>query len=204
VTCGCAGLSPRWLAQLAPGGMALVPVAHGGVHPIVAVWRDGPALRGRMVLWADFMVAAGPLGQGEPKVVHSIPAEIEFISHPRVGPVLDWDGYEALWCFLAARDRRVSRVAVRLPWGIDSYKGMCALHDPARGIALIQMDGGVHVAGGPVLLEQARRLLHEWETLGRPHAHGWRCTFAEITRASAPILTPREWSLVDDTTEQGS
>jgi protein-L-isoaspartate(D-aspartate) O-methyltransferase len=35
VTCGCAGLSPRWLAQLAPGGLALVPVAHGGVHPIV-------------------------------------------------------------------------------------------------------------------------------------------------------------------------
>jgi len=92
VTCGCVGLSPRWLAQLAPGGMALVPVAHGGVHPIVAAWRDGPALRGRMVLWADFMAAAGPLGQGELAVVHSIPAEVEFTSHLRVGPgVVDVD-----------------------------------------------------------------------------------------------------------------
>jgi protein-L-isoaspartate(D-aspartate) O-methyltransferase len=203
VTCGCVGLSPRWLAQLAPGGMALVPVAHGGVHPIVAAWYDGPGLRGRMVLWADFMAAAGPLGQGELAVVHSIPAEAEFTTHLLVGPVLDWDGYEALWCFLAARDRRVTRAATRLPWGIDSYKGMCALHDPGRGIALIQMDGSVHVAGGPALLEQASRLLREWETLGRPRAHGWRCTFAETGPASAPILTPREWSLLQPCGRRG-
>jgi protein-L-isoaspartate(D-aspartate) O-methyltransferase len=203
VTCGCVGLSPRWLAQLAPGGMALVPVAHGGVHPIVAAWYDGPGLRGWMVLWADFMAAAGPLGQGELAVVHSIPAEAEFTTHLLVGPVLDWDGYEALWCFLAARDRRVTRVATRLPWGIDSYKGMCALHDPGRGIALIQMDGSVHVAGGPALLEQASRLLREWETLGRPRAHGWRCTFAETGPASAPILTPREWSLLQPCGRRG-
>jgi hypothetical protein len=60
VTCGCVGLSPRWLPQLAPGGLALVPVAHGGLHPIVAAWRDGPAVQGRLALGADFMRAAGP------------------------------------------------------------------------------------------------------------------------------------------------
>jgi len=106
--------------------------------------------------------------------------------------------------FLAARDRRVSRVATHVPWGIDSYKGMCALHDPAHGIALIQMDGSLHVAGGPELLEQARRLLHEWETLGRPRARSWRCTFAETSRVSAPILTPTHWSLLDDGAERSS
>jgi protein-L-isoaspartate(D-aspartate) O-methyltransferase len=41
VTCGSVGLSPRWLAQLAPDGLALAPVAHGGVHPIVAARRHG-------------------------------------------------------------------------------------------------------------------------------------------------------------------
>jgi protein-L-isoaspartate(D-aspartate) O-methyltransferase len=202
VTCGCTGLSPRWLAQLAPGGMVLVPVAHGGVHPIVATWHDDAALWGRMVLWADFMAAAGPLGQGERAVVHSIPAEAEFTSHLGVGPMLDWDGYQALWCFLATRDRRVSRVATRLPWGIDAYKGMCALHDPAAEIALIQMDGSVHVAGGPALLEEAIQLLREWETLGRPRAHGWRCLFGETGSASTPILTPRGWTLVDEAAGQ--
>src|SRR5215211_1776523 len=36
-------------------------------------------------------------GRSVPKVVHSIPGEAEFTSHLRVGPVLDWDDYEALW-----------------------------------------------------------------------------------------------------------
>jgi protein-L-isoaspartate(D-aspartate) O-methyltransferase len=197
VTCGCVGLSPRWLAQLAPGGLALVPVAHGGVHPIVAVWRKGPVVRGRMALWADFLEAAGPLGQHHPAVLHAIPADAAFTSHPRVGPVLDWEGYAELWCFLAARDRRITRMAT-LVAGIDPMKGMCALHDPGRGIAWIQMDGSVHVAGAPALLAETTRLLREWEALGRPRLEDWRCTFAETGPASAPILTPRDWSLLDD------
>jgi protein-L-isoaspartate(D-aspartate) O-methyltransferase len=197
VTCGCVGLSPRWLAQLAPDGVALVPVAHGGMHPIVAAWRDGPAVWGRMTLCADFMGAAGPLGQDQPPVLHVIPETAEFTSHRQVGPVLDWDGYAALWCFLAARDRRVTRVAT-LVEGIDPLMGMCALHDPGRGIAWVQMDGSLHVTGGPALLEEAGRLLREWETLGRPGLQDWRCTFAEGGSASAPILTPRDWSLPHD------
>jgi protein-L-isoaspartate(D-aspartate) O-methyltransferase len=82
VTCGCVGLSPRWLAQLAPGGRMLVPVAHGGVHSIVAAWREGPVVRGRMALEADFMEAAGPLGHHHPAVLRSIPADAVFTSHP--------------------------------------------------------------------------------------------------------------------------
>jgi protein-L-isoaspartate(D-aspartate) O-methyltransferase len=197
VTCGCAGLSPRWLAQLAPGGLVLAPVAHGGVHPIMAAWPDGPTARGRMALWAAFMEAAGPLGRQQPAVLDSIPADAEFTSHPQVGPVLDWEGYAALWCFLAARDHRVTRAAT-LVEGIDPMKGMCVLHDPDRGIAWIQMDGSVHVAGEPELLEETARLLREWETLGRPPIRSWRCTFAETGGAAAPILTPRGWSLADE------
>jgi protein-L-isoaspartate(D-aspartate) O-methyltransferase len=200
VTCGCVGLSPRWLAQLAPGGLVLVPVAHGGVHPIVAVWHEGPTVWGRMVLWADFMEAAGPLGHQQPAVLHAVPADAEFISYRQVGPVLGWEGYAALWCFLAARDHRITRAAT-LVEGIDPMQGMCALHDPDCGIAWIQMDGSVHVAGAPALLEETARLLREWETLGRPPIQGWRCGFAEAGPASAPILTPRGWSLVGEAVE---
>jgi protein-L-isoaspartate(D-aspartate) O-methyltransferase len=203
VTCGCVGLSPRWLAQLAPGGLMLVPVAHGGVHPIVAAWRDGPAVRGRMALGADFMEATGPLGQHQPAVLHALPADAEFTSHRQAGPVLDWEGYLALWCFLAARDQRVNRAAA-LVEGIDPMQGMCALHDPERGIAWVQMDGSVHVAGDPVLLEETARLLREWEALGRPRLQDWRCTFAENGPASAPILTPRDWSLLSYDAERRS
>jgi protein-L-isoaspartate(D-aspartate) O-methyltransferase len=203
VTCGCVGLSPRWLAQLAPGGLALVPVAHGGAHPIVAAWHDGPTARGRMALWADFMEAAGPLAQQQATVLHTIPADAEFTSYPRVGPVLDWAGYVALWCFLAARDHRTTRAAA-LVEGIDPMKGMCVLHDPERGIAWIQMDGSVHVAGAPALPEEVARLLREWETLGRPPIQGWRCTLAETGLAPTPILTPRDWSLVGEAIEPRS
>jgi protein-L-isoaspartate(D-aspartate) O-methyltransferase len=190
VTCGCAGLSPRWLAQLAPGGLALVPVAHGGVHPIVAAWREGPTARGRMALWADFMEAAGPLGRQQPVELHTLPADVELTSYRRVGPVLDWEGYAALWCFLAARDHRITRVATVVE-GIDPTQGMCALHDADRGIVWIQMDGSVHVAGDPALLEETAGLLREWETLGRPPIGDWRCAFAQTGPASTPILTPR-------------
>jgi protein-L-isoaspartate(D-aspartate) O-methyltransferase len=197
VTCGCVGLSPRWLGQLAPGGLALVPVAHGGVHPIMAAWREGPTLQGRMALWADFMEAAGPLGHQQPAVLHTLPTKAEFTSYRRVGPALDWDGYAALWCFLAARDHRITRASTVVE-GIDPMRGMCVLHDPDRGIAWIQMDGSVHVAGEPELLEETARLLREWETLGQPPIQGWRCTFAHTGPASAPIFTPRDWSLADE------
>jgi protein-L-isoaspartate(D-aspartate) O-methyltransferase len=202
VTCGCGGLSPRWLAQLAPGGLALVPVAHGGVHPIVAARRDGAAVGGRMALWADFMEAAGPLGQGQPAVLHTIPTDVELTSHRQVGPVLDWAGYAALWCFLAARDRRITRAAT-VADGIEPMQGMCVLHDPERGIAWIQMDGSVHVAGDPALLEETAQILREWETLGRPSLQDWRCAFAETGSASAPILTPRGWSRVREASTAG-
>ena len=201
VTCGCVGLSPRWPAQLAPGGLVLVPVAHGGVHPIVAAWADGPAVAGRMALGADFMEATGPLGRHHPAVPDAVPAGAGLSSHPQVGPLLDWDGYAALWCFLAARNRRITRAAM-LAEGIDPMQGMCALHDPERGIAWIQMDGSVHVAGAPALLEETVRLLREWDTLGRPPIWGWRCTFTETGPATAPLLTPRDWSLVDDAAER--
>jgi protein-L-isoaspartate(D-aspartate) O-methyltransferase len=202
VTCGCVGLSPRWLAQLAPGGLALVPLAHGGAHPIVAAWHDGSAARGRVALWADFMEAAGPLGQQQ-TVLRTIPADTVFTSYRRVGSVLEWEGYAALWCFLAARDHRITRAAT-LVEGIDPMNGMCALHDPDRGIAWIEMDGSVHLAGAPVLLEETARLLREWETLGRPPIQGWRCAFAETGPASTPILTPRDWSLVGEAIEPWS
>jgi protein-L-isoaspartate(D-aspartate) O-methyltransferase len=201
VTCGCVGLSPRWLAQLAPGGLMLVPVAHGGLHPIVAAWREGPAVRGRLALCGGFMQAAGPLGQGEPPVLHALPADAEFASHPRVGPVLDWEGYAALWYFLAARDRRITRAATLLE-GIDPSKGMCALHDPERGIVWVQMDGSVHAAGDPALLMETGGLLREWETLGRPRIQAWGCTFTETGSTSAKVLTPSDWSLLDDAAER--
>jgi protein-L-isoaspartate(D-aspartate) O-methyltransferase len=37
VTVGVAGISPHWLDRLEPGGRIIVPVAHGGIHPVLDV-----------------------------------------------------------------------------------------------------------------------------------------------------------------------
>jgi protein-L-isoaspartate O-methyltransferase len=39
VTCGIAGIPPQWLNQLAPEALIIAPVAHAGVHPVLAVMR---------------------------------------------------------------------------------------------------------------------------------------------------------------------
>ncbi|MDT5042555.1 MAG: protein-L-isoaspartate(D-aspartate) O-methyltransferase, partial [Actinoplanes sp.] len=45
VTVGVAGLSPYWVAGLAGAGPLVVPVEHGGTHPVLVAWAspDGPA-----------------------------------------------------------------------------------------------------------------------------------------------------------------
>jgi hypothetical protein len=52
----------------------------------------------------------------------------------------------------AATAASPASTAATLAEGIDPMKGMCALHDPERGIAWIRMDGSVHVAGALALL----------------------------------------------------
>jgi protein-L-isoaspartate(D-aspartate) O-methyltransferase len=37
VTVGVAGISPHWLDRLEPGGRLIVPVAHGGIHPVLDI-----------------------------------------------------------------------------------------------------------------------------------------------------------------------
>ncbi|HEX7662521.1 MAG TPA: hypothetical protein VF444_23905 [Pseudonocardiaceae bacterium] len=62
VTCGIAGIPPAWLDQLRSGALIVAPVAHAGVHPIVAVQVGaGEGFIGRVLLWGDFMPAAGNL-----------------------------------------------------------------------------------------------------------------------------------------------
>ncbi|GIE77541.1 hypothetical protein Aph02nite_34910 [Actinoplanes philippinensis] len=37
VTVGVSGVSPHWLDRLEPGGRLIVPVAHGGIHPVLDI-----------------------------------------------------------------------------------------------------------------------------------------------------------------------
>jgi protein-L-isoaspartate(D-aspartate) O-methyltransferase len=57
-TVGCTDVSPAWLEQLAPGGFALVPLEHGGLHPLVRVEPGGS---GRSVGRSGFVRVQGSL-----------------------------------------------------------------------------------------------------------------------------------------------
>ncbi len=191
VTCGCTGLSPRWLEQLTGDGPLVVPLAHGGVHPVVAVRRSGrPALTGRAVMWADFMPASGRLGADRAPLLTGLPPGTSASRHAGVGPALQWHAYADLWFFLAARDPRVTRLAAAPP-GVDPALGLCAVHVPGRGVAVAQMDGAVVTAGDPVLLGEVAELITQWDAAGRPSIGRWTCEFT----APDPVLRPVGWRL---------
>jgi protein-L-isoaspartate(D-aspartate) O-methyltransferase len=56
-TCGIAGISPQWLDQLVPATLIIAPVAHAGIHPILAAHRHPGTgmLAGRALLWSNFI-----------------------------------------------------------------------------------------------------------------------------------------------------
>ena len=60
-TVGCTDLSPWWLRQLRPNGFVLVPLEHGGTHPIVRAVPHAGGATGRVVAPSAFVRVQGRL-----------------------------------------------------------------------------------------------------------------------------------------------
>lgn len=60
-TVGCPDVSPRWLAQLAPGGFLLVPLHHVGANPLTRIWQEDGATAGRIVGFSGFIAIQGAI-----------------------------------------------------------------------------------------------------------------------------------------------
>jgi protein-L-isoaspartate(D-aspartate) O-methyltransferase len=197
VTVGVAGLSPHWLAQLAPDGVTVVPVQHAGTHPVLTVWigADGSA-QATPVCPAGFMSATGPLTAQHPQA-HPEPAgagelpELVPAAEPRWPQSVDSMAYRDLWYAAGVWHRRASYAA--LP---GLAHGCLALIDEARaGGAAILPDGSVR-AGGPHaarLTADAVALLDRWHAAGRPSLRSWRITLAQSGLAGTPIWVPAQW-----------
>ncbi|RJL24007.1 protein-L-isoaspartate O-methyltransferase family protein [Bailinhaonella thermotolerans] len=207
VTCGVTGISPHWLDQLAPGGFALVPLAHGGLHPLVAVPaatpHTGGRVGGRAVSHADFMTASGPLyhwPEGRTRLPDApVPARA-LDSVPGTGPALEWEDYQALWFHLAARDPRTTRAWTE---GLDPAAGMCALHEPGAGTAWIHLDGTARHTGAGSPLDRLRALVGEWDRAGRPAIGDWACAFTLDGAPGQPVLLPTEWHTLSGESPRG-
>ncbi|MBV9143202.1 MAG: class I SAM-dependent methyltransferase [Pseudonocardiales bacterium] len=197
ITCGVAGLSPPWLDQLTPDGLILAPIAHGGVHPILAARRhDG--VHAKAALWADFMPAAGPLRPpelvGHDPADYLAPAPITRI--PEASPARTAATYDDLWFFLATRDDRITRAYLDDD-SIDPSKGTCALHVPACGTAWVQIDGTIAAVGEAAVAATLHTLIRAWEATGQPELTQFTSSFAQVGSPQQPLLTPRHWTLAD-------
>lgn len=65
-TCSVRGVLPTWLDQLTPDGVVLVPLAHGGIHPLTIIGHTTTTPMARGAGSANFMSAEGPLFQPYP------------------------------------------------------------------------------------------------------------------------------------------
>lgn len=193
VTVGCAGVSPHWLDQLGAGGGILAPIAHGGRQPLLKTWRDGDAVHGQALKWADFMPATGPLHQWP--VDRYLPTKV-LPAAPRadyeIGPALDLDAYDALWFYLGIRDRYVTRAPAE---GIDWNDGQCALVHPDLGNVFALRTGHVLLNGDDRLVSDVARYRQEWEDLGRPAIPDWSCDLALTGAERSCLYVPSRWRL---------
>ncbi len=194
VTCGVAGLSPHWLDQLAPDGLILAPVAHGGVHPILAATHYDGTVSANAVLWADFMPATGPLRPadlvGHDPADYIPPAPVARI--PDASPVRTTADYNDLWFFLATRDRRIVR-AYMDDDTVDTTKGACALRT-SHGTVWVHHDGSITATGELTIADELRALIDEWAGVGQPAPTQFIATFAP-TDTDRPLWTPSRWTV---------
>jgi protein-L-isoaspartate(D-aspartate) O-methyltransferase len=199
VTVGVAGLSPRWLAQLNQGGLAVVPVEHAGTHPVLAVQgtADGP-VTATVVCPSGFMSASGPLTAGHP-YAHPAPAAARSLAPfaetagPRWDPPLDALAYRDLWYAAGVWYRRATHAA--LP-GVEQ-SCLVLLDESRTGGAAILADGSV-MAGGEHAeryAAEAADTIRRWEAAGRPPMQAWRVTLALAGDPNAPIWVPATWQL---------
>ncbi|AUS78887.1 hypothetical protein C1701_11560 [Actinoalloteichus sp. AHMU CJ021] len=192
VTCGVAGVSPHWLDQLVPGGLILAPVAHGGVHPVLAVSSGGDVVSAKVLLWADFMPAAGPLRPVD--LVSHDPADyLPSAPATRIADASPARGnadYHDLWVFLAAHDPRITR-AYMADDSVNTAAGACALRTP-RGTAWVQDDGSITFTGESRVPEELRSLVRAWVSSGRPALTRFTATLS-LTMSKQPLWVPCKW-----------
>ncbi|MFG1610018.1 protein-L-isoaspartate O-methyltransferase [Actinoplanes sp. NPDC049265] len=197
VTVGVAGLSPRWLNQLDPGGVAVVPVEHAGTHPVLTV--RGPAagpVTAEVICPSGFMSAAGPLTATH-QFAHPAPAApgelapLTVTAPARFDPPLGALAYRDLWYAAGVWHRRATHAAVP---GAEHSCLVLLAEDRAQGAA-IPPDGSVLSTGEPALAQDAADILRRWDAEGRPPMRAWRVTLALAGRSDAPIWVPANWSL---------
>lgn len=182
-TVGCSDISWDWVEQMHPDGLLLVPLDHGGSHPLVKL-RLGATGRmtGRIVGWTGFMrmrgdlETSGPWALRPPDVDGRAPDAVRPLfpaleraladSSPVTDTEAEWWRMPSAWYdfhfFACLCDRRAYR----------GPEGLGLVDDDGASAALIRRDG-VRVWGGSGLYEELETAYGRWERLGAPELSLW-------------------------------
>jgi protein-L-isoaspartate(D-aspartate) O-methyltransferase len=189
-TVGIGGVPPAWLEQLAPGGLILAPIEHGGLQPCLTVTQARAGLAGQGALRSGFMLAAGPL---HPHAHRPQPLAIDLPPVAVPVPPLSQRLYYELWFGLAAQDPRVERRMVDgFTMGLEfGFGAQCVVTDPVEGSVVVAVDGLYPARASAALVRHVRDLVEEWHAAGAPPVSAWRCGF---TYADG-LWHPSRWHL---------
>ncbi len=186
-TVGCTDLSPRWLDQLSPEGLLLVPLAHGCAHPLIRLAHDSECpehAQGEVVGWSSFIPIEGVLSWVDPWQSFLLP-EVERQSRwkrslpsvlPKLGdathPIND-PTHRAFYFSLTLWAREL--------WYTDQGYG---LSDPGAGVVVVIVGDGIvgyYAAGGENAAERLYGRLCEcldrWKELGCPAPDDYKVRF---------------------------
>ena len=190
-TVGCSDVSWDWVDQLRPDGLLLVPLEHGGSHPLVKLGRPEPdRVVGRIVGWSGFMRMRGDMARsgawpssppdfgGRPpdEVLPLFPAlERALRSQPDgVDREVEWWRMPGAWYdfhfFQSVCDTRAYR----------GPEGLGLVDDDGDGAALVRPNG-VGVWGRSGLYQSLEAACGRWEELGLPMLRCWEVEFIPRT-----------------------
>jgi len=203
-TVGCPDFSPRWLEELVPSGMMLIPLQHGHLHPLIRIVRS-PMKPGRAVgrvvgqsafmtmqgamacanLWQSYLLGGLPDG---PSWQEELPIPLP-VGESDQDPLGDLE-HRAFYFFLTLASRELWRT--NEGYGLADPAGQATAIIAHDGLAICHRDGAE--ARAERLCARLCDLLRSWERLGRPSPDMYDIEF--IPKEEQPTLgqeTGREW-----------
>ena len=206
-TVGCSDVSWDWVDQMRAGGLLLVPVEHGGSHPLVKLRVLEPGrVVGRILGWSGFMRMRGDLAASAPWVER--PPEFGGRPPDEVLPLfpvlerslpdkpadvdqeVEWwrvpDAWYDFHFFLSLCDTRAYR----------GPEGLGLVDDEGASAALIR-GTGVYAWGGSGLYRSLEDACDRWEQLGLPQLKSWRFEFVPRTARLSGLAGSEEAFVVE-------
>lgn len=194
-TVGCADLSPAWIEQAGAAGFVLVPLQHGGWHPLTRIEQRSGAVTGRVVGRSGFVAIQGRQAASAPWTARAPAAAPE----PRAP-----DGSTRLPADLAAAlapEAGRERICGTASFDLDY---LVALED-ARSTSLLTLDDGrssawIDAAGhslkwcgadGEALRDRLLGCAAEWRALGSPPAGAYVSEFERLGSKSSGTAASR-------------